>query len=159
MTAHVIPHILFSLHQSSCLFQFCCFSNMLTFDPSQLASPAQPLSFTALIVELCSQISYQSFKQQVPFQREECVITFLKLFFKLHTSQFNWALYQHLLWGLVCLSVPAPSYHFGICSGLEYCLSSTGFSLIFEIMDCSSKQLTGYSYGYNTVGPHWCIIK
>jgi len=114
------------------------------------------LNHSLLLLWLYSWVSCQSFKQQVPFQREECVITFLKQFFNLHTSQFNWALYQHLLWALVCLSVPAPSHHFGICSGLEYCLSSTGFSLLFEITDCSSKQLTGYLYGYNTVGPHWC---
>ena len=142
MTAHIMPHILFSLCWSSYLFQFCCFSNKPTIYQSQLVSPAQRLFFTALIVQLSSQIYCQSFKQQVSFQREECVITFLKIFFKLHISQFNCDLYQLLLWVLICLSVPAPSHHFGICSRLEYCLSSTGFSLLYEIRDCSSKQLT-----------------
>ena len=51
---------------------------MPTFYLFQLASPAHPSSFSALILRLCSQISCQSFKQQAPFSvKNVLLLTYL----------------------------------------------------------------------------------
>jgi hypothetical protein len=136
-----MPHILFSLRWSYCLFQFCCFSNKPTFCLAQLASPAQPLPFTALIIHLCSQISCQSFKLHIFFQRGECIITLLKLFF------FKYI--YHSLTGLYTITYCEYWFVFLYLHPGIILIVALGWNTVFlnrilfvyESRNCSSKQL------------------